>query len=64
MAQEKIRHPLVGLPQRRYPKQMLNEHHFYEHDRVCARAAVVMAVVRIQPFIQPLIIHDLFYLPQ
>ena len=54
----------VSLPQRRYPKQMLNEYHFYEHNRICAGTAVVMAVVRFQPFIQPLIIHDLFYFPQ
>ena len=54
----------VSLPQRRYPKQMLNEYHFYEHNRICAGTAIVMAVVRFQPFIQPLIIHDLFYFPQ
>ena len=54
----------VGLPQRRYSEQMLNEYHFYEHNRICAGTAIVMAVVRVQPFIQPLIIHDLFYFPQ
>ena len=54
----------VGLPQRRYPKQMLNEYHLYKHNWICTGAAIVMAVVRVQPFIQPLIIHDLFYFPQ
>ena len=54
----------VSLPQRRYPKQMLNEYHLDKHNRICAGTAIVMAVVRVQPFIQPLIIHDLFYFPQ
>ena len=54
----------IGLPQRRYSEQMLNEYHFYEHNRICAGTAIAMAVVRVQPFIQPLIIHDLFYFPQ
>ena len=54
----------VSLPQRRYPKQMLNEYHLDQHNRICAGTAIVMAVVRVQPFIQPLIIHDLFYFPQ
>ncbi len=39
---------------------MLNEHHFYKHDWVCPRAAIVIAVVQVQP----LKIHNLFYLPQ
>ena len=43
---------------------MLNEYHLDKHNRICAGTAVVMAVVRVQPFIQPLIIHDLFYFPQ
>ena len=54
----------VSLPQRRYPKQMLNEYHLDQHNRICAGTAIAMAVVRVQPFIQPLIIHDLFYFPQ
>lgn len=54
----------VGLPQRRYSEQMLNEYHLDKHNRICAGTAIVMAVVRFQPFIQPLIIHDLFYFPQ
>ena len=54
----------VSLPQRRYPEQMLNEYHLDKHNRICAGTAIVMAVVRVQPFIQPLIIHDLFYFPQ
>ena len=54
----------VSLPQRRYPKQMLNEYHLDQHNRICVGTAIVMAVVRFQPFIQPLIIHDLFYFPQ
>ena len=43
---------------------MLNEYHLDKHNRICAGTAIVMAVVRVQPFIQPLIIHDLFYFPQ
>ena len=43
---------------------MLNEYHFYEHNRICSGTAVVMAVIRAYPFIQLLIIHDLFYFPQ
>ena len=54
----------VSLPQRRYPEQMLNEYHLDKHNRICAGTAIAMAVVRFQPFIQPLIIHDLFYFPQ
>ena len=43
---------------------MLNEYHLDKHNRICAGTAIAMAVVRVQPFIQPLIIHDLFYFPQ
>lgn len=43
---------------------MLNEHHLDQHDRVGPRPAVVMAVVRCQPFIQPFVIHDPLDLPQ
>ena len=35
-----------------------------DNNWICTGAAIVMAVVRVQPFIQPLIIHDLFNLPQ
>ena len=38
----------VGLPQGRDSKQVLNQHHFYEHDRICSGTAIVVAVVRIQ----------------
>lgn len=34
---------------------MLNEHHLDQHDRVRPRSAVVMAVIRCQPVIQPFI---------
>ena len=54
----------VSLPQRRYPKQMLNEYHLDQHNRICAGTAVVMAVVRIQPLIQPLIVHNSLYFAQ
>ena len=54
----------VSLPQRRYPKQMLNEYHLDQHNRICAGTAIVMAVVRVQPLIQPLIVHSSLYFPQ
>ena len=34
---------------------MLNEYHLDQHNRICAGTAIVMAVVRVQPLIQPLI---------
>ena len=54
----------MGLPQRRNAEQMLNEHHLDQHDRVGPRPAVVMAVIRCQPFIQPFVIHDPLDFPQ
>ena len=54
----------VGLPQRRNAEQVLNEHYFYKHNRIGSGAAVVMAIVRVKSFIQPFIIHDLFYFSQ
>ena len=54
----------VSLPQRRYPKQMLNEYHLDQHNRICAGTAIVMAVVRVQPLIQPLIVHNSLYFAQ
>ena len=61
---EGILNSLVGLPQRRDPEQVLNEHHLDQHDRVGSRPAVVMAVIRCQPFIQPFVIHDPLDFPQ
>ena len=60
----RVLNPLVGLPKRRNAEQVLKEHHFYKHNRIGPGAAVVMAIVRSQPFIQPFIIHDLFYFSQ
>ena len=40
------------------------KHSLNKHNRICAGTAIAMAVVRVQPFVQPLIIHDLFYFPQ
>ena len=54
----------VSLPQRRNAEQMLDEHHLDQNDRIGPGASVVMAVVWIKSFIQPRIIHDLFYFPQ
>ena len=53
----------VGLPQRGDPKQMLNEYHLDKHNRICA-GSVVMAVVRVYPLIQPLIVHNFLYFAQ
>ena len=38
---------------------MLDEHHFNKHDRVCAGTAHLVIVQRIQPLIQPVVVHDL-----
>lgn len=45
-------------------EQVLNEYHFDQHHRIGSGASVVMTVVRVQSFIQPLIVHDLLNLPQ
>ena len=50
----------VRLAKRWYSEQMLDEYHLYKDYRICARPTVVMAVIRLQPFIQPFVIHDLF----
>ena len=59
-----VLYPLVGLPQRRDTIQVLDKDHLDEHHRVCARHAVVMAIVRLQPLIQPVVVHDFLNLPQ
>ena len=61
---QSILNPLLGLAQGWYPKQVLYQHHLDEHYRVCTRPTIVVAVIRIQPLIQPLIIHDLFDFPK
>ena len=61
---QSILNPLLGLAQGWYPKQVLYQHHLDEHYRVCTRPTIVVAVIRLQPLIQPLIIHDLFNLPK
>ncbi len=43
---------------------MLNENHFYKNDWICSGSTIGMAVIRIQTFIQPLVVHDFFYLAQ
>ena len=48
----------LGLPQRRNAKQMLNEHHLDQHNRIGSGVSVVMAIVRVKSFIQPFVIHD------
>ena len=57
----RVPNPLVALPQRRNAEQVLKEHHLDQHNRIGSGASVVMAIVRSQPFIQPFIIHALFY---
>ena len=54
----------VGLPQRGDSKQMLQQYHFDQHDRVRPGTAIGMAIVPLQPLIQPVVIHDLLDLTQ
>ena len=43
---------------------MLKQHHLYQHHRICTRPTYFMVVVRIQPLIQPVVVHDSLYLSQ
>ena len=52
----------VSLAQRRDAEQMLNQHHLDKYHRVSTGSAIVVAVQRVKPFIQPVVIHDLFNL--
>ena len=54
----------VCLPQGRYPEQMLDQHHLNENHRINPRPPIVMAIVCLQSFIQPFIVHDLIHFSQ
>jgi len=43
---------------------MLDQYHLYEYYRVCAGASIVVAVVWLQSFIQPFLVHYSVYLSQ
>ena len=54
----------VCLPQRRDPEQVLDQHHFHQHHRVCPRPYIFgCTVVWRYPLIDPLVLHDLLYFP-
>ena len=56
--------PLICLPQRRNPKQVLEQHHFHQYHRVCSRPHIFRcAVVWRYSLIDPLVVHDLLYFP-
>ena len=56
--------PLICLPQRRDPEQVLEQHHFHQYHRVCPRPYIFgCAVVWRYPLIDPLVVHHLLYFP-
>ena len=54
----------ICLPQGWYPEQMLDQHHLYEHYRISPGSSIVVAIVWLQSFIQPFIVHDLIHFSQ
>ena len=45
-------------------KDMLDQDHLNQHHRVGPRAAIVMAIVRLKPFVQPVVVHNFFNFPK
>ena len=43
---------------------MLDQHHLDQYDRVGTRPAIVMAVIRLQFLVQPVVVHDLLNFSQ
>ena len=54
----------VCLPHRRDAEQMPDQGHLNKNNGICPGPAVVMAIIRLQSFIQPIVIHDLLDFPQ
>ena len=54
----------VSLAQGRDAEQVLDEYHLDKHHRVRTGSAVVVAVQRVEPLIQPVVIHDLLNLAE
>lgn len=59
-----IPYPLVCLPQGRYTEQMLDQYHFHQHDGAGAVEPAVVAIVRTEQLVQPLVVHHPLYFSQ